>query len=147
MSIEFNIEKIIKRDLLDIENIGKKSLPIYYSSSDLYFLLMDSNYLLYKASNKNTIYGFIVVKLTDNKKKAHIMTIAVLENYRRNGIGTKLINMLKKKNIEKISLHALETNLDALSFYKQNKFIITEKILNYYEKLDQKNGLYLCYIK
>ena len=133
MTIEFSINKIEKKDLQQIENIGKECLPIFYCSSDLFFLLMDSNYILYKAHNKDNIFGFIIAEIKDNKERIHIKTIAISKKYRRNGIGKDLINKLKNKNIPEISLYVLENNTDAIKFYYKQDFIFIKKIVEYYK--------------
>ena len=43
-----NITIIEYNDFSKIENIGHKCLPIYYKIADLYYLLLDKNYICLK---------------------------------------------------------------------------------------------------
>ena len=43
---KFQIDFINFKDVSYIEEIGKQSLPIYYKSSEILFLLFDKDYLL-----------------------------------------------------------------------------------------------------
>lgn len=66
--------------------------------------------------------------------------IVVDKNYRRCGIGNKLINYLiqycKTKNISNITLEVNENNISALSLYKKNGFNIVSKRTRYYGEND-----------
>ena len=72
------------------------------------------------------------------------MSIAVLKKYRNNGVGKNLINSIKKKNLPEISLYVLESNINAIAFYKNLNFKIIKKLDNYYESLN-KSAYYMSY--
>ena len=52
--MQYIISDINNDDIYDIEKLGEASLPIYYKSSDLFFLLFDSSYVLYKICLKKS---------------------------------------------------------------------------------------------
>ncbi len=169
-TIKTNISTITLYDIQQIESIGKICLPIYYCSSDLLFLLFDSNYAMFKIINDTgDILGFIVAKKKftdctifnqdddddeinfDVKKKViryHIMSIGVLPKYRKQGFGSKLIKYLQKHILKthdykvKMSLFVLTNNEPAIQLYEKNKFkqIFCNK--NYYETLPVKSAYY-----
>ena len=149
--ISYEISFITKDDLENIENIGKLSLPIYYKYSDLLFLLYDSSYILYKVSeinsnrDVNSLVGFLIAKKYG--KRHHIMTIAILSNYRRKGLGKLLIDKLKKNDNDEISLYVLTINNIAINFYKKMGFKCIEKIENYYTNLKTKSAYYYVFKK
>ena len=51
-------------DINKIESIGKKCLPIYYSSFDILFLLYNHNYVLFKINEGKTV-GLLKNSLKD----------------------------------------------------------------------------------
>ena len=136
------VSNIIIDDLEEIENIGKVSLPIYYKQMELLFLLLDKSYTKYKLSKENNILGFVIIKYFPDENRHHIMSIAVLPKYRKNNVGTTLINKILKLNSKKISLYVLTTNIAAINFYEKNKFIKKKTILDYYKTLETQSAYY-----
>ena len=75
----------------------------------------------------------------------YLMTIAVLEPYRRLGIGTMLLNRMienleKLGNVRKLKLHVWTTNEGAIEFYKKNGFTMDSIDENYYSSLVPKSA-------
>ena len=74
--------------------------------------------------------------------KLYIMTLGVLSAYRRLGIGRQLLNYVldeiikKRPHIQQIYLHVHVNNDAAIEFYKQAGFEVSERLENYYSKLD-----------
>ena len=147
MNIKYSINIIEKNDLQYIEHIGKKCLPIYYSSNDLSLLITNSNYILYKVSTNDHIFGFIIAQKKDHNKRIHILSLAVLPKFRRLGFGKQLLNKIKNYNYPVISLFVLEQNLDAVTFYYKQQFVFVKTIYKYYKSLNNQNALFLCYIQ
>jgi ribosomal protein S18 acetylase RimI-like enzyme len=138
------IELIEKDDISNIEIIGSKSLPIYYTKSDLLFFLYDSKYIIYKASLDNIICGFLVGEIHDNR--IHIMSIATDIDYRRKNVATNLINKIKEKyNNSIITLFVQQKNNIAISFYKKNNFIAVFEEKNYYNNLQEKDAYFMAF--
>ena len=79
---------------------------------------------------ENGIKGIIVYDLLYDR--IEIEYIIVNENYRRNGIGNKLLNAIERDNIKNITLEVRESNSEAISFYKKNGFKIETIRKNYY---------------
>lgn len=79
-------------------------------------------------------------------KVVYIMTINVLQPYRRYQIGSQLLEKAiedcTKDDISKIYLHVLCSNHSAIEFYKNNGFTIKKKLENYYTDLNPPD----CYI-
>ena len=163
----FTISKINFKDAFQIEQIGKESLPIYYKSSDILFLLFDNEYVLFKIYSDLKIVGFIVAKQkyhefnkedddyleNDNSKynivvRYHIMSIAIDKEFRNNGLATQLIEHLRdyvKTNYKykvKLSLFVLTNNIPAITLYEKNYFKRIFEDTNYYESLPHKNAYY-----
>jgi len=68
--------------------------------------------------------------------EGYIMTFGVKQEYRKKGIGLKLLNniseQLKKRRCNRITLHVKSINRDAYSFYIKNGFQVEETMENYY---------------
>ena len=136
-----SIEKVLLKDLEIIEEIGMKSLPIYYGSKHLHIIFNNPNYLLHKFLYNSSIIGFIICKYTETDN-IHIMSISILDTYRQHGYGSKLINYLKGFNTS-LTLNVQEINTSAIKFYKKNGFKIIEQKKNYYDTLDESDALYM----
>ena len=54
----------------------------------------------------------------ENEKNIHILSIAVTNEYRKNGLGTELINEIKNKN-KSISLYVHTVNEVGINFIKR----------------------------
>ena len=136
-----SIEKIQLNDLEIIEDIGSKSLPIYYNFEHLNIIYNLPNYLLYKFIFDSSIIGFVICK-KNQLNTIHIMSISILDNYRKNGYGSQLIDYLKRFNTS-LTLNVQEINTSAIDFYKKNGFEIIEQKKNYYDTLDGSQSKFI----
>lgn len=73
--------------------------------------------------------GYVII--FNNSDSLEIMKIGVLPQYRKKGVGSILINEIKKSRM-KIFLEVREGNITAREFYKKNGFKETGKRKNYY---------------
>jgi len=82
-----------------------------------------------------TILGFLVAQ-TEAKKTGHIVTLDVVGNARRAGIGSKLISgaeeRLRAAQIESVYLETMVTNLAGVEFYKRQGYEIIRTEEGYY---------------
>jgi ribosomal-protein-alanine N-acetyltransferase len=82
-----------------------------------------------------TILGFLVAQ-TEAKKTGHVVTIDVVGNARRAGIGSKLIakaeERLRDAQIESVYLETMVTNLAGVEFYKRHGYEIVRTEEHYY---------------
>jgi len=128
-------------DLLDIVQIGKESLPIYYKLHHLTEML-NSYYLIYKCLLENEIIGFFILEIC-GEEKIHIMSIAISKPNRDKGYGSKIIDFLKNVFLKyTLSLYVQIQNQDAVRFYLKNNFEIKKTRVNYYDKLEHKDAYY-----
>lgn len=91
----------------------------------------------------NNIVGFVDGYIYDKeemykKKVAYLDSISVSKDYKRNGIGTKLIdeftNIMKEKGCSYIKLNAFRNNVPAVELYKKKDF--KEYSVFYMKKID-----------
>jgi ribosomal-protein-alanine N-acetyltransferase len=78
------------------------------------------------------ILGYVVFS-----QDGHIISIAVLPQYRRKGIGTQLLQrVMKTPRIKKVWAEVRRSNQGAQAFYSKMGFEITDRIPNYYGNED-----------
>jgi ribosomal-protein-alanine N-acetyltransferase len=98
------------------------------------------------AKLNSQIVGFIVgtIYRERNALFGHVLTVDVLPEYRRKGIGLKLLqkmeNIFKEKNIRTCCLEVRENNIAALSLYRKLGYVEVGKLKKYYKNAD---GIYL----
>ena len=143
--------------------------------SDLYnFLPMDINYLLrvyelelesydfpwtkeilrdcilYKYDSfvvvlNNNLIGYIISKIT--YPETHILNLTVKKNFRKNGIGKALIELIisdaRLRNSENIILEVRANNTDAQSLYKKLNFEVIGTRKDYYESKNDREDAYV----
>jgi len=92
------------------------------------------------------IIGFIDFMITFNS--ATINQIAVVKEYRRNGIGLCLLNQMEKffpkdgeDAVEFVTLEVRESNLAALALYQKNQYEVITVKQHYYA--DGENAIYM----
>ena len=80
-------------------------------------------------------------------KRLYIMTLGVLENYRRHKFGSQLLDWVASKareeSLSEIALHVQTSNLGAIEFYKRHGFMIIHTDENYYPQLTPSSAHYL----
>ena len=143
--------------------------------SDLYnFLPMDINYLtkvyelelesydfpwtkeilrdciLYKYDSfvvvlNDNLVGYIISKIT--YPETHILNLTVKKNFRKNGIGKALVELIisdaRLRNSENIILEVRANNTDAQSLYKKLNFEIIGTRKDYYESRNDREDAYV----
>lgn len=96
-----------------------------------YFTEMLNNEVVYTALVENKIVGYLAgsVNIQNSyvtKSLAEVDNMFILEDYRKYGIGSKLMNEFKKyciqNNIEELKVTASAKNSNAINFYKKNGF-------------------------
>ena len=133
-------------DIPTIFLIGQKSLPIHYNQINLYNFIHSTNHLVYliKQPDQNIIVGMMVISTENNK--IHILSIAILPEYRQSGTGSQMIKYLKETYPQKlISLYVQTSNIIALNFYFKHQFKIKKHLEKYYPHLNVKSAFYMEY--
>jgi len=132
-------------DLEDIVSINRISLPENYSVAHFVELINSWQDTSCVALLDNKVVGYILMRIVgpgfftlnkSQKSKGHIISVAVLPDARRKGIGIKMMKfvMEKAKNIalvNEITLEVRESNYEARNLYKKLNFI-DEKVLKQY---------------
>ena len=136
--MKIEITKLTHDDLEGIYEVEKDSFPIPWPISSFEEELRNilATYLVAKIKEK--IVGYIGMWFVMDE--CHITNIAVLNEYRKNGIATKLINemlnLCKEHGTKYIMLEVRESNIPAQKLY--SKFNFTEEVIrkDYYKNPD-----------
>jgi len=134
------------QEFLNIEAIGKKTLPIYYNRFHLFAISIDNSQIYVAKDNDETV-GFIVCNIFKNEDRIHIMSIGVEPEKQQKGYGTELINFIKNMEYNTVSLYVQTTNEKAVNFYKKNSFQVDKKLDGYYYTLEDKDAYYMIFNK
>jgi ribosomal-protein-alanine N-acetyltransferase len=132
-------------DLIPIMEINLKTLPEHYSDYFYESLLAElpEAFLVAEIGGKHvgyimckTEYGFSNFKKLGFVKKGHVVSVAVLHEFRRKGIGKGIveeaINGVKSKKCDELYLEVRCSNTDAVRLYENMGFIINQKLKAYY---------------
>ena len=126
--------------LIQDEKKYNENIKEDYKLDNWYPNLIDKdNNQLFIAVYNNEIVGYAYVKIITSSDSPEIYTeasisgIYIKENYRRQGIATKLINEAKKwcinKGVSYLKLNVLEGNRTALNLYKKLGFNDFSRVL------------------
>jgi ribosomal-protein-alanine N-acetyltransferase len=125
-------------DLERIIAIEKICFPkeLAYTRRQLRYLLMKANSTVLIEKNGTLLRGFIIILYRRGTKVAGIETINVDPEYRKKGIGHRLLTTaeerIRKKGFQKIRLEVSTTNHAAIALYKNAGFKKTALLKKYY---------------
>ncbi len=143
--MEISIKKADITYLKDIQNLNNQLFELEYNNFDpalkvswtfekdgeRYFKDMLNTEVVYIALDKDKVVGYLAgsINIQESyvtKSLAEVDNMFVLEQYRKYGIGTKLINAFKEyclqNRIEELKVTASAKNKNAIEFYIRNGF-------------------------
>ena len=139
LSIRTHIRWMIRRDMAEVLGIEKESFSHPWTEEEFLISLRQRNVIGMVAELGEKVIGFMVYEL--HKTKLHIINFAVAPQYRRRGIGQRMIHKLATKlsshRRSRITLEVRETNIDAQRFFKAQEFKATRVLRGYYEDTEE----------
>lgn len=134
----------VKEEELDlVHNIEKKTYEKPWSRSFFKLMAKVSDGLFIVAIEAEEIVGYSVGEVEIRKKgekTGHLMNIAVKKRYRNQGIGTKLMDEMEDRFIEKgcnlSYLEVRDSNQKAQKLYRERGYNYVRREKNYYGNED-----------
>ena len=140
-----NIRRAGPSDLISVMEINLKTLPEHYSDYFYESLLAElpEAFIIAEIGGKHvgyimckTEFGFSNFKKLGFVKKGHVVSIAVVEEHRRKGIGNALVeesvNGVQLRNCDEFYLEVRCSNSDAVRLYEKMGFAIRQQLNAYY---------------
>jgi ribosomal-protein-alanine N-acetyltransferase len=132
-------------DIPAVIDINTRTLPEHYSEYFYHEILSEfpETFLVAELEGKvigyimcRIEYGFSQVKRLGLARKGHIVSVAVLEEHRRRGLGTKLMQVVQeemtKKNASEAYLEVRVSNEEAVRLYQALGYKVTGRLEAYY---------------
>ena len=132
-------------DLIPTMEINLKTLPEHYSDYFYESLLAELPEAFLVAEIDKKLVGYIMCKIEFGfsnfkklgfVKKGHVVSVAVLPEYRRKGIGEGLvqesISGIKLKKSDELYLEVRCSNNEAVKLYEKLGFVIKQRLKAYY---------------
>ena len=111
-------------------------LSLGWSKNQILNQINKKTNLAFGAFYNETLVSFILGDLFNIEKilEYEILIIYVCKDFRKKGLGTKLLNKIEENNtrLKKIYLEVSKNNFDGISFYTKMKFIGMHTRKNYF---------------
>jgi ribosomal-protein-alanine N-acetyltransferase len=125
----------IREELLKVVyEIERSSFPEPYPYYFFAAMARETPETFLVAISGRDIVGYVLTSV--NRDAGHVLSIAVRENFRRKGIGSRLMNgigeLLRNKGVLRINLEVRKSNLAAKAFYQKLGFQETGLVNAYY---------------
>jgi len=140
-----SIRRVEISDLIPVMEINLKTLPEHYSDYFYESLLVEipEAFLVAEIGGKHvgyimckTEYGFSNFKKLGFVKKGHMVSVAVLHDHRKKGIGRVLVEEsikgIKSKKCDEFHLEVRCSNNEAVRMYEKLGFVIRQQLNAYY---------------
>ena len=132
-------------DIISVMEINMKTLPEHYSDYFYESLLADLPESFLVAENAGMFVGYIMCKsefgFSNFKKlgfvkKGHVVSVAVLDKFRGNGIGSALVEEaikgVQEKQCDEMYLEVRCSNTDAVRLYERLGMSVKQRLKSYY---------------
>lgn len=142
---DYIIRRCELSDLIPVMEINLKTLPEHYSDYFYESLLAEMPEAFLVAENHGKLVGYIMCKteygFSNFKKlgfvkKGHVVSVAVLEEYRKKGLGSAIVEEairgVKERRCDELYLEVRCSNNDAVRLYEKLGFFIKQRLKAYY---------------
>ena len=111
-------------------------LGIAYSAEDIAMSLLEPGVFVVVGEDDGQAAGFILAR-NERAGRAHIITIDVLEQYRRSGLGTLLLEEAHRRlsvaGAKRVLLEVAVENALAQAFYRKHGYEVSRRLKRYYQ--------------
>jgi [ribosomal protein S18]-alanine N-acetyltransferase len=130
-----HIRWMIRRDMPTVLRIEESSFEFPWTEDEFIRCLRQRDCIGMVAERNEEVVGFMIYEL--HKTRIHILSFAVHPEFRREKVGSamieKLVSKLAYQRRNRIVLEVRETNLPAQLFFRQLGFRATGVLKEFYE--------------
>ena len=152
--------EVTEKNVEQLRLMNTRIFPVRYNDQfykDVYKNIKLAQFALYNDTPVGAVGARVEApegSTTGEQTQLYIMTLGVLEPYRRCGVATQMLEYIldlvktdaEFKELLTVVLHVQTNNDSALAFYKQHGFEITGHKENYYQKLEPSDCHILTYV-
>jgi len=128
------VRDYLPEDFAILCEIDRRCFPpgIAYSPDDIEIALLEPGSFVVVGSDGDRIAGFILGR-RERGGRGHIITIDVLSEYRRSGLGTMLLEEAHRRlGSARVILEVAVDNPAAIAFYKKHGYVTVRRLKRYY---------------
>lgn len=142
---DYIIRRCEEKDLTSVININMNTLPEHYSDYFFESILRELPEAFIVAEVNDNIVGYVMCKIEFGfsnfrklgfVKKGHVVSVAVLDHHRSNGVGKALmlegVNGVVSRKSDEIYLEVRISNEPAIKMYEKLGFQIKSRLRTYY---------------
>ena len=126
-----------KDDIPPVYEIERKSFPYPFGEVLIGSLYFGAPELCYVLEKNGKMIGFLLGGYTPTPRQAHILSFAILESFRGEGLGKELLihllNQLENLEFDSVKLEVNVDNQRAIELYESLQFKIESRIRKYYQ--------------
>jgi [ribosomal protein S18]-alanine N-acetyltransferase len=149
-SVTFRIGPASAREAALLADLSRctieRGLPWRWTEPRLAALIRDPHTEVVVARYAGTLAGFAAMEFQFEKRRAHLVLLAVVPGRRRHGVGRELVAWLERMavlgGIEAVQAEVRAENLGARRFYTALDFQETRRLPGYYS--GREDALSLC---
>jgi [ribosomal protein S18]-alanine N-acetyltransferase len=134
--VEISFREFRPDDLTRLWELDQQCFPpgIAYSRVELMHYIRRHGAFTIVAEANGGIAGFTVAEKVG--RRGHVITIDVLESFRRHGLGSRLMDAAEERfrqsGCEVSLLETAVNNMGAITFYKRRGYMVLKTIPRYY---------------
>jgi len=123
------------RDLMALHELEKTCFQLdAWPLLDVLGVLTLPQVIRLKATDQDSLIGFVAADLRRSEQTAWIATLAVMPDYRKTGIGSNLLTLCENKiSLPRIKLSVRKSNQSAIQLYIKHGYQQVEVWKNYYK--------------
>ncbi|WP_144509773.1 N-acetyltransferase [Bacillus sp. FJAT-22090] len=115
----------------------------YFSATEILKRLGEDNQLFITVDTESVIKGYVYVEADPAHKEGAIEYIAVSDDHRKQGIGTKLLraalaHLSRYKSIKEITISVNIDNEKAIKLYNAAGFVVMHELIHYIWKKEEE---------
>ena len=138
-----DIRWMIRRDMAEILDIEKEAFAFSWSEDEFIRCLRQRNCIGMVAEHDDRIVGYMIYEL--HKNRLHVLNFAVRHDYRRSGVGRRMVEQLKlklrPKGRSRLLLEVREMNVTAQLFFRACGFKAVSVLRDFYDDTTED-----CYV-